>query len=557
MKMVMPKMGMTMEEGTIVEWKKKDGDYVEKGEIILEIMTNKINIDVEAPDSGYLQILKHTDESVPVDEPIAIIEKSPEEKLKELMEIPTIPGEKKEVEYPVGGIPTEPVPAPSGRGMKKIPVSPRAKILAEERNVPLDTIQGTGPNGAITEKDVLIALGKGRKVKAKIEEKEEMGARQIMPEKGITFEPETPPGREVTNVSPLAERIAADRGVDLSLVEGTGIGGKITKEDVFQYLEIHKPAPAGIEKQKPPEVKFEEYKEEYEEIEEKVVKEEIPEEVPEEEIVEEEQAPEEEILEIEEEITEREEEVVRGVPSPGEELPEPAFPAKIQPLEIPGGSIPLKGIRKLTAERMLRSKKEAPHLTLGMEADMTEATKLKNSLSVTYTDILVKATALALKAHPIMNSTLSGDTIIMRDEVNIGIAVAREDDLLVPVIHHADTVSVKEISRITKDLITRTKNDQLTDKDVLDGTFTISNLGMYSIDFFTPIINPPEAAILGVGAVSKKPVVMHDTIEIRERITLSLSFDHRIVNGMPAALFLKEIKTLLEHPYRLLVEEGS
>ena len=557
MKMVMPKMGMTMEEGTIVEWKKKDGDYVEKGEIILEIMTNKINIDVEAPDSGYLQILKHTDESVPVDEPIAIIEKSPEEKLKELMEIPTIPGEKKEVEYPVGGIPTEPVPAPSGRGMKKIPVSPRAKILAEERNVPLDTIQGTGPNGAITEKDVLIALGKGRKVKTEIEEKEEMGARQIMPEKGITFEPETPPGREVTNVSPLAERIAADRGVDLSLVEGTGIGGKITKEDVFQYLEIHKPAPAGIEKQKPPEVKFEEYEEEYEEIEEKVVKEEIPEEVPEEEIVEEEQAPEEKILEIEEEITEREEEVVRGVPSPGEELPEPAFPAKIQPLEIPGESIPLKGIRKLTAERMLRSKKEAPHLTLGMEADMTEATKLKNSLSVTYTDILVKATALALKAHPIMNSTLSGDTIIMRDEVNIGIAVAREDDLLVPVIHHADTVSVKEISRITKDLITRTKNDQLTDKDVLDGTFTLSNLGMYSIDFFTPIINPPEAAILGVGAISKKPVVMHDTIEIRERITLSLSFDHRIVNGMPAALFLKEIKTLLEHPYRLLVEEGS
>jgi pyruvate dehydrogenase E2 component (dihydrolipoamide acetyltransferase) len=116
---------------------------------------------------------------------------------------------------------------------------------------------------------------------------------------------------------------------------------------------------------------------------------------------------------------------------------------------------------------------------------------------------------------------------------------------------------VKEISRITKDLIMRTKNDQLTDKDVLDGTFTISNLGMYSIDFFTPIINPPEAAILGVGAISKKPVVMHDTIEIRERITLSLSFDHRIVNGMPAALFLKEIKTLLEHPYRLLVEEGS
>ena len=302
---------------------------------------------------------------------------------------------------------------------------------------------------------------------------------------------------------------------------------------------------------------MEEFEEEIVEIEEKVIKEEIPEEVPEEEFVEEELPPEEEVPHITEEIAEREEEMMGEVPSPEEELPEPAIPAPYEPPKISGESIPLKGIRKLTAERMLRSKKEAPHLTLGMEADMTEATKLKNSLSVTYTDILIRATAMALKGHPMLNSTLSGDTIILRDEINIGIAVAREEDLLVPVIHNADTLSVKEISRMTKDLIKRTKNDQLTEKDVLDGTFTLSNLGMYSIDFFTPIINPPEAAILGVGAVSKKPVVIQDTIEIRERITLSLSFDHRIVNGMPAALFLKEIKTLLEHPYRLLVEEGS
>ena len=217
----------------------------------------------------------------------------------------------------------------------------------------------------------------------------------------------------------------------------------------------------------------------------------------------------------------------------------------------------MKGIRKLTAERMSKSKREAPHLTLGMKVDMTEASKLKDSLNITYTDILVKATALALKKHPILNSTLQENSIVLREAINIGIAVARGEDLLVPVIHDADEHSLKEIARMTRDVIERTRNDQLTEKDVLDGTFTISNLGMYGIDFFTPIINPPEAAILGVGEIKKNPVVIDDEIQIREQITLSLSFDHRIVNGMPAALFLQEIKTLLEHPYKLFVEGES
>lgn len=203
---------------------------------------------------------------------------------------------------------------------------------------------------------------------------------------------------------------------------------------------------------------------------------------------------------------------------------------------------------------MLKSKREAPHLTLGMEVDMTEASKLKDSLSLSFTDILVKATALALKNHPIMNSTLTQNRIVLREKINIGIAVAREKDLFVPVIHDADKKSLREISRLTKDIIKRTQEDGLTEHDVLDGTFTISNLGMYDINFFTPIINPPEAAILGVGKIEKKPVVITEKIQIRERVTLSLSFDHRIVNGMPAAVFLQEIKYLLEHPYRLLVE---
>jgi pyruvate dehydrogenase E2 component (dihydrolipoamide acetyltransferase) len=554
MKMVMPKMGMTMEEGTIVEWKKKEGDYVKKGEIILEIMTNKVNIDVEAPESGYLHILKRIDETVPVNEPIAIIEKSTEEKIKELVEIPVGTEEKKEDEHAVPEMRAEPMTMGSGTVL----ASPRAKVLAEKENISLKKIMGTGPEGAITEKDVLQALDKGKIEKAEIEEKGEMEVKEEKPPK-ITAEKEEPPHTTPLNVSPLAERIAADKGIDLSLIEGTGIGGKITKDDVLSYLETHKPVKPPEE----PEKKESEAREHEEEVEIPEKEKEITEEIPEKEKEITEEIPEKEKeMEIEREeipVSEKivkKEEMIEEIPVPQETPLTP--PPRGLPPELPQGqSIPLKGIRKLTAERMIKSKTEAPHLTLGMEADMTEAVKLKKSLPVTYTDILIKAVALALKAHPIMNSTVSGNTIIIREEINIGFAVARDEDLLVPVVHDADTHTLKEIAKITEDLIQRTLDDQLTDKDVLDGTFTISNLGMYDIDFFTPIINPPEAAILGVGIIQKKPVVRDDVIEIRDRITLSLSFDHRIVNGMPAALFLREIKTLLEHPYRLLVEEES
>ena len=535
MKMVMPKMGMTMEEGTIVEWKKKEGEFVEKGEIILEIMTNKVNIDVESPDSGYLHILKTVDEIVPVNEPIAIIEKTTEERIRDLVDISPVTSEHEELEAHAAPSVTAESPV-SGRESEKILASPRAKARAEREHIHLETIRGTGPEGAITEKDVLRALEQRERAEKPGEIMEEKAA-EVMPEIGT----EKPVSAKSVNASPLAERIAEDKGIDLSLVKGTGLDGKITKEDVLSYLETEKP-----EAESAP-VLQEKYERAGEEIEEEGVKEEIPEKISETE------------KPTPEEITEKEEipeEVGEEEMPVSTELPEPA--PRIQPVDVPSGkSIPLAGIRKLTAERMSKSKREAPHLTLGMEADMTEATKLKTSLSVSYVDILVKAVAMALTVHPLLNATLSGNTIIIRDEINIGIAVARDEDLLVPVVHHADTCTLKEIAKITKDLITRTHDDELTEHDVLDGTFTISNLGMYDIAFFTPIINPPEAAILGVGAIQKKPVACDDSIEIRERIMLSLSFDHRIVNGMPAALFLREIKTLLEHPYRLLVEEKS
>ncbi|MBU7018308.1 MAG: 2-oxo acid dehydrogenase subunit E2 [Theionarchaea archaeon] len=532
MKMVMPKMGMTMEEGTIVEWKKKDGEYVEKGEIILEIMTNKVSIDVEAPSSGYLKVLKDVDDVVPVGEVIAVIEESLEAEKEvpvELKEVPVIREEvpviREEVpvireEVPVireevpfakaevtGGTEIGEVSLAEGR----IPASPRARMLAEEKGISLEDVAGTGPDGVITEKDVL------RKI-----EGEHISVSKPLPKQELAPEPEFEP---TGAVSPLAERIAREKGVDLSKVKGTGIGGKITKEDVLKYIE------KGFE----PEIE----KPEIEKPEITVAKEEV--------------------------LPER---VVPPVIEPGPEVEPTEVPSRAEPpvaapqpeITLPEAvserekGILLTGIKKLTAEKMIKSKREAPHLTLGMEVDMTEASKLKDSLNVSYTDILVKAVAQALRNYPLLNSTLSENRIILRDHINIGIAVARGEDLIVPVIHDADRRSVKEISRLTKDIIQRTREDQLTEKDVLNGTFTISNLGMYDIDFFTPIINPPEAAILGVGKIQKKPVVIHDQIRVRERVNLSLSFDHRIVNGMPASLFLKEIKILLENPYKLLVE---
>lgn len=502
MKMVMPKMGMTMEEGTIIEWKKKEGEYIEKGEVILEIMTNKVNIDVEAPASGYLKILKGPDEAVPVGEVIALVEEEPPEAVPGGEKIqPTQPKIEEEIEEEIERKPVEVTVPSTAEQKERVPASPRARRLAQEKGISLTEIEGTGPQGAVTEKDVLQKIGE--KV------------------------PSTPATTDEVYASPLAQKIAKEKGIDLSKVKGTGLDGKITKEDVLNYVE------SRVEK---PIVEPSEVTEEGAKIEEPVVE---PPEV------------------IEKEVEPPKTEVI-SKPQPQQE---PHIPESKEPSEPEAAptdkTIPLSGIRKLTAERMSKSKRQAPHLTLGMEVDMTEATKLKSSLNVTYTDILVKATALSLKKYPLLNSTLQGDHILLKDDINIGIAVARDKDLLVPVVHNADQLSLSKISEITQDLIQRTRKDQLTEKDVLEGTFTISNLGMYDIDFFTPIINPPEAAILGVGKVTKKPVVIDNQICIRDRLTLSLSFDHRIVNGMPAAVFLKEIKTFLEAPYKLLVEGKS
>jgi pyruvate dehydrogenase E2 component (dihydrolipoamide acetyltransferase) len=393
---IMPKLGLTMTEGTIEKWLKQEGDRVEKGEPLVEIITEKINFQYESPASGILRkILHHEGEVVPVTTPIAIIAEEGEA-------LPEFEAIKPEVPVEVH------IPTPVTREMKEAP----KRIFA----------------------------------------------------------------------SPIAKRIAQEKGIDLSSLKGSGPGGRIIKIDILKAAE-------------------------------KVMAEEV------------------------------------GPPPP---LP--------KPMER---FIPLKGIRKIIAKRMTESFQNIPHFYLSLEVDMTAIQDLRERLKeevekrakvrLTLTDILVKVTATALKENPIINSRIEGDQIHLLEEINIGVAIALEDGLIVPVVHHADRKSLTEIASTIRDLTQRARDGKLSLEDVGGGTFTLSNMGMLGIDKFNPIINPPECSILGVGRTVEKPVAHEGEIKIRPMAWLNLSSDHRIVDGATAALFLNRIKKLLENPTLLLV----
>ena len=228
--------------------------------------------------------------------------------------------------------------------------------------------------------------------------------------------------------------------------------------------------------------------------------------------------------------------------------------------EILGGipkEIPLTGMRKIIADKMMDSLLTLAQANHRITADMSQAVQMREQLKtcglkVSYNDLVIRCTAKALTEHPMMNATMGKTSIILQEDVNVGIAVATETGLLVPVIQHTDRKSLCEIAEISKDLAVRTKTGRLTPDEMSHGTFTVTNLGMYEIESFTAIINKHEAGILAVGKMEKKPVVQNDEIVIRPLMQLSLTYDHRIVDGAPAALFLRRIKQLLENPGLLL-----
>jgi len=218
----------------------------------------------------------------------------------------------------------------------------------------------------------------------------------------------------------------------------------------------------------------------------------------------------------------------------------------------------LEGIRRIIAERMLKSHTEVPVVTLDIKVDVTDLSALRDQLKkkgkkkITFNDFVLKATAGALEAYPYMNASLVENEIVFKEEINLGMAVALEEGLIVPVIKRANTLSLEEITKISRELAEKTRNGTLLPDDCTGGTFTVSNLGMYDIISFTPIINPPECGILGVCAIEDEPRMEDDRIENRSFMRLSLSFDHRAVDGAQAALFLSKIKALLEIPEKLV-----
>jgi len=370
-RVVMPRLSLTMKTGTVVQWFKKEGETVQKGESLVEVLSEKVTYDVEAPESGVLRkILAMEGMDVPVAQAIGIIAQL-DEQIPETELVLTAPEEAAKVE-------------------------------------------------AVSERELV----------EKVEER--------------------------IAASPAAKRLAREHSVDLSKVVGTGPEGRIVEDDVKKFMEETKVAPR-----------------------------------------------------------------VREV-------------------------IPLTGIRKTTAERVSLSARTAPHSTITMEVDVTKAVRLREETQASYTDMLVKAVAKALREHPIMNSTLDDDQIKVFEDINIGIAVATEKGLVVPVVHNADKKSLSDIASALKEVVDKAREGRLTKEDVTGGTFTITNLGMYGVDVFIPIINPPETAILGVGRVTEKPVVISGQLAIKPVIQLSLSFDHRIVDGAPAAKFLQKIKQILE-----------
>ncbi len=332
--------------------------------------------------------------------------------------------------------------------------------------------------------------------------------------------------------SPAAHQLAEKLAIDLTEVTASGPGGRILEGDVQRYIDLRGPAPTETARLKASPLARRLAKEHGVDLsliagsgpDGRVVR----------------------------------DDVLQVSASTAPEIPTVETPALQQAAEV----IAMDGIRGIIAERMTLSLQTNASVTLHTEVDATAFVELRGMLndklqarevSITYTDLLIKVVANALREHPRLNATLTDERIHLLPEINIGVAVALEDGLVVPVVRDADKARLSEISVQVKDFAERARSNQLTPGELQGGTFTITNLGNFGIDAFTPIINPPESAILGVGRILKKPVVHEDEIVIRSMLTLSLTFDHRVVDGAPAAQFLQTISDYIQDPYLLLV----
>ncbi len=422
---LMPQMGESIAEGTITKWIKSVGDRVERDEPLFEISTDKVDAEIPSPEAGVLAEIRHQPgETVEINTVVAVITAEGESAVA-----PATPAAEAKPAADAAPAPTPaaaPPPSPAAAG----PVAPAA-----------------GPRS-------------------------EMSVEELRRERS----------------SPVVRRIAAEHGVDISTIAGTGISGRVTKQDILGHIEQRRAAAA---------------------------------------------------------------------PSAAPAAP-PSAPSLI-PAYLPGERVelvPMSAIRKKTAEHMLLSKRTSAHVTTVFEVDMTpvdalrrkhKAAYLKRSaVKLTFMPFILKATIDALKDFPVLNCSVDGEAIAYKKEINLGIAVALDWGLIVPVIRRADEKNLLGLARSVNDLAERARAKKLKVDEVQGGTFTITNPGVFGGLFGTPIINQPQVAILGIGTIEKRPVVRDDAIAIRTMAYFALSFDHRIVDGADADRFMARLKQGLE-----------
>ena len=464
---IMPKLGFNMNEGKLVQWYKNEGDEIAKGEPLFSIETDKTNMDIEATSDGVVKkLLIEEGDQIPVTLPIAVVGAADEDVSAVIADAKAqlesggaAPAEEKE-EAPAAAPAEEKKPAavPKAEG-GRLKITPRARRVAAENDLSIEDlgITGTGWQGGICEQDILDYL-ESNKIKA----------------------------------TPVAAAMAKAEGIDLADITGTGVNGKIMKEDVEKAVAAAaKKAEAAAE-----------------------------------------------AAADEAEFT-----------ADGKEILE---------------KVPYAGVRKVIGDRLSESKFTAPHLYFTQKVNMEDVIALRKKVNAaqdkktSVTDFIARATVIALQKYPEMNSSLVGDTIIKYKSVNLGIAVASPTGLIVPNIKDSQNLSVVELSKASTPLFEKAREGKLAIDEYSGGTFTISNLGMFGIENFTAIINPPEVGILSISSTKDEPFVVtkedgSKEIQIKPMMNIQLTVDHRIIDGLLAAQFVTEIKKLLENPISLLV----
>ena len=470
-KVLMPKGSDTMTEGKVLKWVKKEGDQISAGDTVVEIETDKVDMEVEAMGGGVLRkILVPSGKVVPVGELLALIGK-PDEDISALIK---------------GGGAAASAPAPAASSRPPAIGSSAPAIFshppAMDAPAPMVPVAPASASPAhAVPNPTTGASGQAQMPGA--------APSTLLPQNG---------GRVLA--SPLARRMAQEMGLDLNRITGTGPAGRIVRQDVERAAVLS----VGVRTARTGEPK----------------------------------------------------------PSPAQpRVTAPELPRR--PAPVPSGpefyDEPLSTMRKVIATRLVQSKAPVPHFYLTIEVDMGRAKELRESakvlnpeLSFSYNDLILKACAAALQLHPHVNASFQGEMIRYHRRIHLGIAVSvDEGGLITPVIRNCEGKTLQDIAREAKDLVARARNRKLNPDEYVGATFSVSNLGMMGIEEFSAVINPPEGAILAVGEVAEKPVVVKGQIQVGLRCRMTLSCDHRVVDGATGAKFLRTLKQILENPVYL------